>query len=87
MSAPGSNVNQVSSYLINDADVVERYLEIKDVPTYNYLNFEREGLSDEVHTITITQEGTRKSSRGGAAIQVDRIEVLTSDLDPNPAPI
>ncbi|KAH6910876.1 hypothetical protein BKA70DRAFT_1268819 [Coprinopsis sp. MPI-PUGE-AT-0042] len=76
MSAPTGDWNQISSYLIN-GEYIERHIECKTVPT----------TLKGPHIMVIKQEGNSKFTRGGAPVQLDRIEVLTSDLDPNPAPI
>jgi hypothetical protein len=86
MSVPTGDWNQISGYHIK-GDFIDRHIECKPVPGYNELTFIREGLGEGPHTIVITQEGKKQTSRGGAPIQLDRIEVLTSPSDPNPAPI
>ena len=87
MSVPSGDWNQISTYRIK-GDYIERHIECdKTVPRYNELTFIREGLGEGPHTIVITQEGLNHPPRGGAPVQLDRIEVLTSPQDPNPAPI
>lgn len=86
MSVPSGDWNQISTYRIK-GDYIERHIECEAVPRFNELTFIREGLGEGPHTIVIAQEGLNHPPRGGAPVQLDRIEVLTSPQDPNPDPI
>lgn len=89
MTCPRGDWNQISSYRIDNLDFTEHTESCKTTgDTYSLMILSRDGgLGEGPHNIVIKHEGPYKEPRGQAPSQLDKIEVLTSNQDPNPAPI